>query len=569
MKYFRPYLGLLLASFMLALAINLAVLARPYILKIFIDDYLRQEYFVAEIFISFGLLYFFLIIFESALSYLQTLFLTRIGQNITADIRRQLFSHIQRMRMAFFDRNSTGRLLTRLTGDIDALDEVYSGLLINLVKDLIMIVGIFAAMAAMDGRLTLITLFIFPLIVILIFLYRTAARKNFLKMKTLSGKINGFLAENIAGIKTVKIFGREKQKLEEFRDLNDQYFRTGLTQIILNSLGRPLIDVVNGLCIAAILYYSAGKIFSAHINIGVLTAFIAYIKQFFEPISEIAEKYTNIQSAAVSAKRIFEILDNKEDQEDMESGLKAESLEGKIEFRNVCFSYDNNRMVLKNISFKINPGETVAIVGSTGSGKTTLINLISGFYKSQQGKILLDDRPVEEYNLNSLRKRISVVMQDVFLFAGSIRDNITLNNPAVTEEDIITACRQTGSSQFIENLPLSYDTQVTEGGKTFSSGQRQLISFARAIAANPSILILDEATSHIDTQSEQMIQKAMNNMKKGRTTIIIAHRLSTIRNADKILVIENGELAEEGSHNELMALGGRYRQFYETFSSHC
>ena len=561
--YFKPFIKLLGGCMLLAVLVNAAVLVRPYIIKIVIDDFLVKGIDNIKLFRILGAAFFAVVLFGSLFTYIQTYLLTLIGQKIMFNIRNQLFKHIQRLSMKFFDRNSSGRLLTRVTNDVEALNELFSGVLINIFRDLVMIAGIVGMMFVMDASLALIGIGSIPLIAVVTVVYRRAARKNFIRMKALISRINGFLAENISGMKFVQIFNREKEKYDEFEALDQEYFKSSFREVILNSLLRPIVDIINNLTIAVLIWYCMGRIYSGNLEIGVLFAFITYIRQFFEPISEISEKYTTIQSALVSAGRIFEVLDQKEAEEDTESGIPVSNLKGDIEFKNVWFAYNEGEWVLKDVSFKINTGETAAFVGATGSGKSTIIGLMARFYDIQKGQIIIDGRDIREYCLKDLRKQIAVVLQDVFLFSGDIKSNIRLNNASITDDDVIHSSRFVNADGFIESLPNKYDEEVMERGCTFSSGQRQLISFARAVAFKPSILVLDEATANIDTETEMAIQKGMANISKGRTSIIIAHRLSTIKSADKIFVIHQGRIIETGKHQELIDRDGVYSQLYK------
>ncbi len=564
LKYFTPYLPMLVLSIVLAFVINAAVLAKPYIIKYVIDTYLVSGNHDASRIRWLGLLYFGVVVLGAVMGYTQNYILNYIGQNIMHNIRKQLFTHIQHMSMAFFDKNSSGRILTRITNDVEALNELYSGVMVNIFRDAVMIIGIITMMFAMNVQLALISIGCVPLIALVTVFYRKAARKNFIKMKGMIARINSFLAENISGMKLVQIFHREKEKYDELQELDRDYFKFSLREIVLNSLGRPIVDIINNLTIAAVIWYCTGRVMSDALEIGVLYAFITYIKQFFDPIAEISEKYTSIQSAVVSSERIFEILDNVEPQEDMEKGTRIEKLRGEIEFRNVWFAYDEEDWVLKDVSFTIHPGEMVAFVGATGSGKSTIISLIARFYDIQKGEILIDGVNIREYNLRDLRRQIAVVLQDVFLFSGDIKSNIRLKNKEISDEAVKYAAEFVNAHKFIETLHEKYDEEVKERGCTFSAGQKQLISFARAVAFSPSILVLDEATAYIDTETEIAIQHAMTKISEGRTSVIIAHRLSTIRNADKIIVIHRGKIKEMGRHEELLEKNGLYHQLYTT-----
>lgn len=564
MSYFKPYILLLLLSVLFAVLINAAILAKPYIMKVIIDDYLVVGKYEMLKIRQLGILFFLAILIGAVFGYIQTYLLTYIGQKIMFDIRNQLFKHIQNMSMTFFDKNSSGRILTRVTNDVESLDEVFSGVLINVFKDVILVIGIIVTMFVINLELALISISSVPLIALVTMVYRLAARKNFIKLKRLIGKMNGFLAENISGMKLVQIFHREKEKYKQYKKIEKDYFKTSFREIILSSLGRPIIDIINTLAIALLLWYFWRRItgMESVIEIGVLFLFISYIKQFFLPISEIAEKYTSLQSAIVSSQRIFDIIDTVDVVEDMDCGISIDSIKGEIDFKNVWFAYNDRDWVLRDVSFKINPGETVAFVGATGSGKSTIINLMARFYEVQRGEILIDGINIKDYKLKDLRRNISVVLQEVFLFAGNIKSNIRLNNDSISDEDIKFAAKHMNAHEFIEKMPKKYNQEVTENGSTFSAGQRQLISFARAVAFNPSVLVLDEATSNIDTDTEVKIQKAMERICKNRTSIIIAHRLSTIRNADRIIVIQNGKIKEMGNHDELIKQQGIYCKLY-------
>ena len=567
MKYFRPFLVLLALSILLALLIDAAVLAKPYIIKLVIDNYLLKPNPNISKIIVMGVVYLIVVILGAGLAYAQTYILGYVGQKIIFNIREQVFQHIQSMSMSFFDKNSTGRILTRMTNDVEALNELFSGVLVNVFRDLIMVIGIIAVMLSMDFKLGLVSISCVPVIIGATIIYRIAARKNFMKVKGLLAKINGFLAENISGMKLVQIFHRENEKYDDLLQLDKVYFRYSLREVILNSFSKPLVDMISNLTIVILVIFCMGLAAKGQLEIGVLFAFISYIKQFFEPISEIADKYTNIQSAMISSARIFDLLDTTEFSEDLESGSPISRLLGKIEFKDVCFAYNDKDWVLKNVSFIIKPGEMAAFVGTTGSGKSTIINLMARFYEIQKGTILIDGKDIKEYRLKDLRRQIAVVLQDVFLFSTDIKSNIRLNDTNISDDDIEHAAHYVNADVFIESFSNGYNEEVKERGCTFSSGQKQLISFARAVAFNPSILVLDEATANIDTDTENIIQKAMLKISENRTSIIIAHRLSTIRNVDKIFVLSRGRIKEIGNHEELMKLNGIYSHLYSSQSA--
>lgn len=560
LPYFKPYMPMFIVSIFLALAINASVIAKPYIVKVVIDDYLVAGVSDLAAFRLLGILFFAVVLVGAGLGYIQNYILTHAGQKIMFDIRNQLFEHVQRMNMSYFDKNSSGRILTRITHDIESLNELFSGMLINIFRDTVMIAGIVAAMAMMNLRLTIIALLSLPLIALVTIFYHKAARENFMNMKSLIGRINGFLAENITGMRVVQIFHREKEKFEEFVKLDKSYFASSLREVILNSLCRPIVDVINNLTIAALIWFSIGDMSRGGIEIGVLFAFITYVRQFFQPISDIAERYTGMQSAFVSADRVFQIIDNTGQREQLHIGKTLKETRGEIEFKDVWFAYEKDNWVLKGVSFKISPGEIVAFVGETGAGKSTIVGLISRFYEIQSGEILLDGTNINEYKLSDLRRQVAVVLQDVFLFSGNVKSNIRLKNNGISDLDIRQAAHRIGADIFIDSLPNGFDEEVKERGCTMSAGQRQLISFARAVAFDPAVLVLDEPTSNIDAESERMIQEGILKLSRGRTCIIVAHRLSTIRNADNIIVIHDGQIVEMGRHESLILQNGMYAQ---------
>jgi len=563
LAYFVPYIPHIVLAVILAFAINAAVIIKPRILQMVIDDYLVPEIYDRAAINRLGFIFFGLILLGAALDYSQALLLNYVGQNIMHRLRTELFNKIQQMKMAFFDHYSSGRLLTRVTNDVEALNELFSGVLINLFRDTVMIIGIVWVMFTMNTTLAFVAVGTVPVIAVVAVIYRKAARKNFIRMKRAVGRINAFLAENITGMKIVQIFHREKQKFDEYNSIEKDYFESSLREVVLNSLGRPIVEVINNLGIAALIWVCAGDILAGTFEYGVLYTFISYVREFFQPINEIAEKYTSLQSAVISSERIFEIMDINDRTEDLKTGISCENIRGEVEFRNVWFAYEDENWVLKDVSFHIKPGETVAFVGATGAGKSTIISLISRFYDIQKGKILIDGRDIKEYRLTELRRKIAVVLQDVFLFTGDIASNIRLNNDELTDDDVNKALKIACAGSFVDSLPDGIKSEVKERGCTFSSGQRQLLSFARAVVLNPSILILDEATAYIDTETEEMIQRSLENVISGRTSILIAHRLSTIRRADRIYVIDDGRIVEEGDHETLMNLNGLYRNYVE------
>lgn len=549
---------IILAAFCVLLE-NTAIIFKPYILKLVIDDFLvkRVNHYGAYSITSMGLIYFLVVVLGGIFSIAQVNLINRAGQEIMRTLRHRVYKTIQLLPLSYPDKMPSGNLITRATNDIEALSEMYTDVILSLFQDVFLLIGIVYTMFAMDVKLAGISFSVVPVMFIVVFLLKKKIKQNFTKMKALIGRINGFMAENISGMRIVQVFRAEKEKRKEFTDLNDAYFKTTIFQVWLNSFLKPAADFLQSIAVAIILWYGISKISNHTLQIGVLYAFTTYIKQFFNPISDLADNYTTIQSALVSADRIFELLDEQENLEDLDLGAPIEHIEGNIEFRNVWFSYNDSDWVLKDVSFKISRGETVAFVGETGAGKTTIISLINRFYIPQRGEILIDGVNINAVKLKDLRKNIAVVLQDVFLFSGNIKKNISLNDD-MEEEEIVEALKISHSYDFVNNMSGGIDEHVLERGNSFSSGQRQLLSFARAIAHAPSIFVLDEATSNIDTHTEKLIQKAIENASKDRTTIIIAHRLSTIRNTNKIIVLKHGEIIEIGNHEELLRKGAYY-----------
>ncbi len=559
-----PHKKKILLAAICVLLVNAAELIKPYILKLVIDDFLIKQVQESTLYSirSMGILYFIVVVLGGIFSFSQVNLINSAGQEIMQTLRSRVFRTIQLLPLSYLDKTSSGRLITRATNDVEALSEMYTDVIINLFKDAFLLIGIVYAMLALDVKLALISFSVIPVMFSFIFLLKNKIKNNFTKMKSLIGRINGFMAENISGMKIIQIFRGEKEKKEEFLNLNGEYFKSTLFQVRLNSILRPASDVFQSISVAILIWYGMGKIFNHTLEIGVLYAFTTYIKQFFNPISDLADNYTTIQSALVSAERIFELLDEEGNLEELNSGIAATNIKGDIEFKNVWFSYNNSDWILKNVSFKIKKGETAAFVGETGAGKTTIISLISGFYEVQKGEILIDGININKIKKKDLRRNVSVVLQDVFLFSGDIETNISLKDE-VKEKVVVESLQTSCAMEFVNSLPNGIHSPVMERGSTFSAGEKQLLSFARAIAHNPSIFILDEATANIDTHTEKLIQSVIEKVAKERTTLIIAHRLSTIRNAHKIIVLKNGEIIEVGTHVELSKVDGYYRKMLE------
>jgi ATP-binding cassette subfamily B protein len=505
-----------------------------------------------------GILYFAVVLIGGYLNIIQVNLINKAGQEILRTLRGQVFRTIQLLPLSYLDKTSSGSLITRATNDVEALSNLYTDVLMSFFRDIFLLLGIVFAMLIMDVKLTLVSFCVIPVMFLFIFLLRSKIKQNFAKMKLLIGRINGFMAENLSGMKLIQSFHGEAERKKDFKELNDGYYKVTSFQVWMNSFLKPAASVFRNITVAILIWYGMDKIAGGTLQIGILYAFTTYIQQFFEPISDLADNYTNIQSAFVSADRIFELLDQKDNLEDLDEGLAAERFDGNIEFSHVWFSYNGQDWILKDVSFTIESGQTAAFVGQTGAGKTTIISLISGFYKIQKGEIRINGINIDEIRKRDLRRNIAVVLQEVFLFSETISRNVSLNDN-IENSAIKKALKASYACEFVGSLTEKENEPVMERGNILSAGQRQLISFARAIAHDPSIIVLDEATANIDSQTEILIQKAIENMAKNRTALIIAHRLSTIRNSDKIIVLEHGRIVESGNHEELMEKRGYYR----------
>lgn len=549
----KPYWKRMLFCMFCVLFVNLADLIKPLVAAVIIDDFLiagEAQKGLHSIW-GMGVVYFLMVISGSLFSMTQMRQISRISQNILNEMRRKVFDKILHMSMRVLDQNGTGRLITRATNDVETVNEFYSDVFLNLFKDVFLLLGILVVMLVMDPRLALVAFTGVPVIILLTISLKTIIKRNFRNMKRIIGQINGFFSENLSGMRIVQVYNRQVNKLSEFRVLNKAYFKTTKTQVLLNSFLRPTMEVINSAVTALLIAYGYHRIAGGVLEIGVLYAFTNYIKQFFEPINDLAEKYTTVQSALISTERIYEIL-NEQEIEDSEEEGHVGRIRGKVEFKDVWFAYNDEDWVLRGVSFVVEAGQRASFVGATGAGKSTIISLISRYYVPQKGQILIDDIPVEQWQLKNLRRQVATVLQDVFLFSGNIANNIDMYS-GLSEEAVRQALRTARADGFV-----SPEDEVNEQGFNYSTGQRQLLSFARAIAEDPAILVLDEATAHIDTNTEEMVQQSLAAISAGRTSIFIAHRLSTIRDCDAIFVLKNGIIAESGTHDELCALKGDY-----------
>ncbi len=559
-SYMKPYrLEVILLTFLIV-GNMLARLAGPYLIQVAIDRHIRPGKFEGLDLIA--LLMVAAMIVELLLSYVDEYRLQMLGQKIMYDIRTQIFSHLQRLDVRYFDRKPIGQLMTRVMGDVQVLNELFTSGVITIFANLFNIVGIIVMMLVMNWRLALVTFTVLPLIFIATAFYQVYSRRAFRDQRRHLARINAFLNENIVGMTTMQLFTQEHRSLRKFDARNGEYLKANLRSVLYFSMFFPLIEVVGSLATAVILWYGGGQILRNMLTFGVLVAFIQYGQRLFWPIRELSEKYTIFQSAMASSERIFELLDTRPTIVDEIKTETSNRFRGEIEFKTVRFAY-NEDYVLHNVSFKVSPGEKVAIVGHTGAGKTSIINLLCRFYEVNEGEILIDGLDIRKIRLANLRRAISIVPQNIFLFSESIIDNIRLGNEDISRQDAIAAAKEVHLDAFVQKMSEGYDTELREDGSGLSVGQKQLVSFARALASDPQILILDEATSSIDTKTELLIQDALIRLMANRTSIVIAHRLSTIQNADKIIVMHNGEIQEMGPHNELLLKRGIYYRLYQ------
>ena len=559
--YVKPYKRFVIFAILLNIVVAALGPIRPYLTKIAVDDYIANSDYHGLFLIS--LILFGSLIFQAVIQYFLTYFTQYLGQKTLYDLRTQIFNHIQKLALKFFDRTPIGRLVTRATNDVEALGELFSSGIVMVFSDVFIIFWILGFMFFMDFSLSLVTLSVLPVLIYGTFLFRKKARESYRDVRLHLARLNSYMQEHVTGMSVVQIFNKENDELKKFADINSDYRQVNIKSIFYYAVFYPSVELLSSIAIGLIIWYGGGEIIQGTLTIGVLFAFIQYTEMFFRPIRDLSEKYNIMQTAMASSERVFKLLDNQTMIRNPENPVKLENVKGKIEFKNVWFAYNDDDYVLKDISFNINPGERIAIVGHTGAGKTSIINILTRFYDISKGEILLDGINIEKLDKRELRKHVSIVLQDVFLFSGDIKSNINLHDDEISDERIFEAARIVGADKFIADLPQKYGEEVKERGATLSVGQKQLISFARALAYNPKILILDEATSSIDTETEMLIKQAIEKLLVGRTAIVIAHRLSTIQNADKIIVLHKGEIRETGNHQQLLAKKGIYYKLYQ------
>lgn len=559
--YMKPYAHWVIFALLLVLGLTAFDLYRPMLVGDAIDTFgANGDY---DVIIATAIKYAVVLALSFAFNIAQTWILQKTGQNIILQMRKDLYRHIQSLGSRYFDITPVGKLVTRVTNDVEALNEMYSGILVQLFRNIVKIVGLAGVMLVLDVRLAAISFVLMPLVIGLTVLCQKIARNIYRLYRTRLTDINTFLSEHLSGMKIIQIFGRQERKFEEFHDKNTKLYKAFYREMLMYAVFRPLIYILSILSLMIVLWFGSRNVFDEIISVGTLYIFSNYIRSFFDPIQELAEQFSTLQSSIASAEKIFTVMDETEFISEAANPKEPDKIIGKIEFDHVWFAYDGENYVLKDVSFVINPGEKVAFVGATGAGKSSILNLIGRYYDIQKGHIYIDGIDIRQLSKKQLRSAIGQMQQDVFIFEGDVAYNIRLNDDDITDAQVKEAAEYVNASHFIEKLPQGYHEPVTERGATFSAGERQLLSFARTLAHNPSILVMDEATANIDTETEILIQEALEKLMDGRTTIMVAHRLSTIQHADCIMVMHKGRICERGTHRELLEQDGIYRKLYE------
>lgn len=559
-RYVSPYRSIFIWSIVLTILLAILAPLRPWLIQFTLDRYILLNDHTGLIDMS--LLMVGLLLIQTVVQYFHTFFTNILGQSVIKDLRVKVFNHISSLRLKYFDRTPIGQLITRTVSDLETIADIFSEGLIVIVGDILQVIAIIAVMLYVDWELTLVVLIPMPLLIMASLVFKEAIKSAFQDVRTQVANLNTFLQEHITGIRIIQYFAREDQEMKKFKQINSKHRDAHIRSNWYYSIFFPVVEIISAVSIGLLVWYGSKSILSDEISPGVVVSFIMYINMLFRPIRELADKFNTLQMGMVGAERIFNVLDTDEQTED-KGTLHPEKLEGDIEFKNVWFAYNDENWVLKDISFHVKPGETLALVGATGAGKSSIINILNRFYEINKGSILVDGNDIREYKLSYLRSHIATVLQDVFLFSDSIANNINLSNEEIGREKLIEAAKEVGAYEFIMKLPGGFDYDVMERGATLSAGQAQLISFIRAMVYDPQILVLDEATASVDTETEELIQHAINKLMEGRTSIVIAHRLSTIQNADRIIVLDHGEIKEMGSHQQLLKLDGFYRKLYD------
>lgn len=585
LSYARPYIGHFALAFAIILVLVWLELYQPQILGDAVDECVaKYETVSSEGFsveelknfraddltnvIKLGLLYLATVLAVMALTYAQATILATVGQKIIYNLRNDIFSHMMKLHIGFYNDNPIGRLVTRVTNDCETVNEMFTSVIVNILKSIIVLVGVIAMMLSYNVKLSLYIFIVLPFVTVATFVFRTATRKIYRIMRAKISELNGFVAEHVSGMKVVQAFTAENDVKTDFENRTEELRGINMRQLMAFALYSPISYVMNIVALAILIFVGGHMVLENVITIGTIVIFQRYINKFFQPIQELAEQFNTIQSANACAERIFWLLDTEPEIQNDPDAVSVDSFKGRIEFKNVWFAYKGEDWVLKDVSFTVEPGQRVAFVGATGAGKTTIQNLICRYYDIQKGSITIDGIDVKKIRTEDLRRNIGQMLQDVFLFSGDVKDNIRLNETSISDEAIMEAAKTVNAATFIEKLDGGYSHKVIERGAAFSAGQRQLISFARALAFKPSVLILDEATANIDTETEGLIQDALGKLMEGRTTIMVAHRLSTIQNADNIIVMHKGCIVEEGTHQELLEQGGIYYKLYKLQYEH-
>ncbi len=572
LKYAKPYIGWFAMAIIFIFLIVGLELYQPIILgnatDLIVENINTPNPDAGNQIIVLGIKFLGIVALSLVLSYAQAMVLAYIGQKIIYNIRLDVFRHLHKLSINFFNNNPIGRLVTRATNDIETLNEMYTSVIVNILRSVCLLAGIIVTMLMYNVKLSLLTFTVIPFIIIFTSIFSVVSRKTYRQIRTKISAINAFVSEHVSGMKVVQIFAVENKILDKFKQKSEELRAKHMKQITIFAIYNPSAYMLNIVALILLIWFGGKMYLAGEITIGMIVIFQRYIGKFFEPIQEFAEQLNIIQSASASAERIFNLLDEDPEIKDSENAIELKDLKGEIEFKNVWFAYNEGEWILRDVSFKVKPGQNVAFVGATGAGKTTIQNLISRYYDIQKGEILIDGINIRDIKVDSLRMNIGQMLQDVFLFTGDIKSNIRLRNENITDEEIIEASKYVNADGFISKFKKKYDEPVIERGASFSAGQRQLLSFARTLAFKPKILILDEATANIDTETESLIQDALGKIMQGRTTLIVAHRLSTIQNADKIIVMHKGKIIEEGTHQELLINHGMYYKLYKLQYEH-
>lgn len=561
-QYVKPYRKIFILSIILTILLALIAPARPFLIQHTLDNYIMKGHYNGLL--AMTILMLVLLVLQAAIQFSHTLLTNTLGQSAIRDLRINVFNHITKLRLKYFDNTPIGQLITRTVSDLETIAEIFSEGLIVIIGDILMVIVIIGVMVYRDWALTLVVLLPMPLLILATSIFQKAIKSAFQQIRTEISNLNTYLQEHISGISIIQYFAREEQEYKKFVKINARYRDANIRSNWYYSIFFPVVEIISAMSLGLLVWYGSRSILAKPVTVtpGTIAEFILYINMLFRPIRELADKFNTLQMGMVGAERVFKVLDTDEVTENKGS-IIPRKMHGDIFFDKVSFAYNDGNYVLKDISFHVPAGKTIALVGATGAGKSSTINILNRFYEIQKGEIKIDGVKIQDYELNYLRSNIATVLQDVFLFSDTILNNITLNNPDIHMEEVVDAAKKVGAHDFIERLPGGYQYNVMERGATLSAGQAQLISFIRALVYNPSILVLDEATSSVDTETELLIQRAIENLMKGRTSIVIAHRLSTIQKADKILVLDKGEIKEVGTHQQLLKLNGYYKKLYD------